>query len=59
LVFVKVINAVGIEQRTTTLHTVHLVSFAQQQLSEVCTILPGYSGYKGSFLHVLKFNFQI
>jgi hypothetical protein len=53
------IDTIGIEQGAASLHSVHLITFAQKQFSQICTILPGNSGNKSSFLHGEKFNLQI
>ena len=55
-VLVEVIDAPGIEERTSPFDAVHDVSFLQQKLREVCTILSGDTRDQ-SCLH--RFNFGL
>jgi hypothetical protein len=45
------VDAVGIEQRRTTLDTVNGVALAEQQSRKISTILAGYASNQGDFAH--------
>jgi hypothetical protein len=46
-IFIEMIDAIGIKERSATLYAVHLVTFLQQELGEVCSILSGNTGDEG------------
>ncbi|STI85249.1 Uncharacterised protein [Escherichia coli] len=48
-ILINVIHALGVEGRCTTLNTMHLVTFFQQKLCQVRTVLSGYTGDERDF----------
>jgi hypothetical protein len=46
---VKVVDPAGVEGRGAADHPVHFITFFEQQLSEIRTILAGNAGNEGFF----------
>jgi hypothetical protein len=44
-ILVKVVDAICIEQGRPTLNAMHFVALAEQKLSKIRAILPGYACY--------------
>ena len=43
-ILIQVVDAIGIEQRRSTLDAVHLVAFCEQKFGEICAVLSGDPG---------------
>ena len=51
-VFIQVIDAVGVQQRSAALDAVHLVPLPEQEPGQVSAVLPGDAGDQGSLQEV-------
>jgi hypothetical protein len=51
LVFIQMINTIGIEKRTSPFDSVNDVSFFEQQFGEVCSVLARNTRNQRNFCH--------
>ena len=48
-ILIEMVDAMGVQQRTTALDAMHFISLVEKELREICAILTGDSSNQSSF----------